>query len=79
MNKTKRLQKELHSEEVKRRKIEQKRRKGGYYIQVTTESKANVSYTNLKSLDTFGKIKLNGYINEGWAYLVNLAKENLSK
>ena len=79
MDRTKKLQKELHSAEVKGRKIEQKHRKGNYYIQVTNESKVGVSYTSLKSLNTFGKIKLNGYINEGWEYLVNLAKENLNK
>jgi len=75
----KKLQKEFHSAEVKGRKIEQKHRKGDYYIQVTSESKAGVSYINLSNMDTFGKIKLNGYTNEGWAYLVNLAKENLKK
>lgn len=73
------IQKRLHQEEIKGRKVTQKHRKGNYYINVTNKSKNGVEHMNLVSMDTFGKIALKGFVNEPWEYLVRKAKENISK
>lgn len=73
------IQKRLHQEEIKGRKVTQKHRKGNYYMNVTNKSSNGVEHTNLVSMDTFGKIALDSFNNEPWEYLVKLSKENLNK
>jgi hypothetical protein len=73
------LQKRLHQEEIKGRKVTQKHRKGNYYMNITNKSANGVEYTNLVSMDTFGRLSLDGFNNEPWEYLVRKAKENISK
>jgi len=70
-------QKKIHSKEIENRKAKQKERIGNYYIQYSNKSANGVEYTNMASLDTFGKLRFRSIDNQGWFYLVNLAKDKL--
>lgn len=73
------MQKKLHSKEVKARKLLASKREGNFYIQVDNKSQNGVTYKEIIPLHTFGKIHLKGFTNQGWEYLVKLAKEKLGK
>jgi len=66
------------SKEVAYKKAQQRNRTGDYYIKYTSESKAGITYDNLSTTDTFGKLRLNGFVNKGGEYLVKLAKDKLN-
>ena len=67
---------ELHTAEVKGRKVQAKSRAGDYYLQVDNDSKQGIRYKNTIPKHRFGKIVQQPFIDFS---LFSLVKKALAK
>ena len=68
---------ELHTAEVKGRKVQAKNRVGDYYLQVDNDSKQGVRYKNTIPKHRFGKLVQQPFIDFSLFYLVKKALAKL--
>lgn len=71
------VQKVLHKEEIKARKLLKSKLEGTYYLQIDNSSNSGVKYVNTIAKHRFGIIQYTPLWNDGWETLVRLAIANL--
>ena len=71
------LDQELHTAEVKGRKVQAKNRVGDYYLQVDNDSRQGVRYKNIIPKHRFGKSVYQPFIDFSLFYLVKKALAKL--
>lgn len=71
------ISKELHTAEVKGRKIQAKNRVGDYYLQVDNDSRQGVRYKNTIPKHKVGKLERRPFMDYSLFYLVKKALAKL--